>query len=568
MHELRAPDAPALPDEPAEALVDEAKVEIEDTKSESSWYDPDLYGSESEPEKEEEQKPVVRKKDLPPDFTALKAFDEHVTSVVDLLSYSPEAFGAKSAHSKTGTILRIPHTAEGVSLVGQAGPMDERDRRMSEEFMSWVLSRRLSAFYEVEGQGILELQPKGPEVGLPMRLLLRAGTMIFFRHDQMNYRYIPDHDDCLVLQTWLMDKAEPLQFRQLPKCPGEQGCDRVHVKSMTERFPAGAENCDMSFAPLGCIVDEFDNGFNGHNDYDNMEHVNGEAAVVLEEERELSFGDWLQDPVILMSLTMVVCCFKCRCCKSLLAQKSMRCFEELTAVDSVVNALFWNFLIYQTAYYSSAGLVLLVLGLGFLKSLFLLTLLGANVVGPDERMTQPTVYTQGSILRCIMVCTAQVILFGCVIVKVWTRDLETHRIMDRSEVEWMGDPEQVEEVVRFRYFLLGAFISCATQHQTNSFITNEYYLFWLPIFSRKAPCRFGPCEKWFRFGLSWLANSVLAKTVITLMPLVLMDSSDPMEFAKDMTCTLFIAELDNILETSGITSHGGWHNDDDDKGSV
>ena len=32
---------------------------------------------------------------------------------------------------------------------------------------------------------------------------------------------------------------------------GDSGCDRVHVKSMTERFPAGAENCDMSFALLG-----------------------------------------------------------------------------------------------------------------------------------------------------------------------------------------------------------------------------------------------------------------------------------------------------------------------------
>ncbi|CAE7896087.1 PKS19 [Symbiodinium microadriaticum] len=251
--ELRAPDAPAIADEPDEA--DGAKPEIEDTKSESSWYDPELYGSESEPEKEEEKKPIVRKKDLPPDFTALKEFDEHVTAVVDLLSYSPEAFGAKSAHSKTGSILRIPHTAEGVSLVGQAGAMDERDRRMSEEFMSWVLSRRLCAFYEVEGQGILELRPKGPEVGLPMRLLLRAGTMVFFRHDQMEYRYLPDHDDCLVLQNWLMDKAEPLQFRQLPKCPGEQGCDRVHVKSMTERFPAGAENCDMSFALFSAGTD-------------------------------------------------------------------------------------------------------------------------------------------------------------------------------------------------------------------------------------------------------------------------------------------------------------------------
>ena len=28
------------------------------------------------------------------------------------------------------------------------------------------------------------------EVGLPMRLLLRAGTMVFFRHDQMEYRHV------------------------------------------------------------------------------------------------------------------------------------------------------------------------------------------------------------------------------------------------------------------------------------------------------------------------------------------------------------------------------------------
>jgi uncharacterized sporulation protein YeaH/YhbH (DUF444 family) len=28
--------------------------------------------------------------------------------------------------------------AEGVSLVGKAGSMDERDKRMAEEFMMWV----------------------------------------------------------------------------------------------------------------------------------------------------------------------------------------------------------------------------------------------------------------------------------------------------------------------------------------------------------------------------------------------------------------------------------------------
>ena len=41
-------------------------------------------------------------------------------------------------YSQTGTILRVPHMAEGVSLVGKAGSMDDRDKRMAEEFMMWV----------------------------------------------------------------------------------------------------------------------------------------------------------------------------------------------------------------------------------------------------------------------------------------------------------------------------------------------------------------------------------------------------------------------------------------------
>lgn len=41
-------------------------------------------------------------------------------------------------YSQTGTILRVPHMAEGVSLVGRAGAMDERDKLMAEEFMMWV----------------------------------------------------------------------------------------------------------------------------------------------------------------------------------------------------------------------------------------------------------------------------------------------------------------------------------------------------------------------------------------------------------------------------------------------
>ncbi|CAK9040132.1 Phenolphthiocerol/phthiocerol polyketide synthase subunit C ((Phenol)carboxyphthiodiolenone synthase subunit C) (Beta-ketoacyl-acyl-carrier-protein synthase I) (Phthiocerol synthesis polyketide synthase type I PpsC) [Durusdinium trenchii] len=244
--ELRLEETQAETDQ--EALEDPKEdPALEDTKSESSWFDPELYGSESEAEAVPEE-PKLKRRNAPPDLAALKEFNQHLNSLAELLANSPSAFGSRAVYSQTGTILRVPHMAEGVSLVGRAGAMDERDKLMAEEFMMWVVARRLCLFYKVEGQGILELKPKNPEAASPGRLLLKAGSVALFRSDLLDYRYLPDSDECLVLQTWLMDKLEPLHFRKLPKCPGDQGCDRVHVKSMTERFPAGAENCDMSFA--------------------------------------------------------------------------------------------------------------------------------------------------------------------------------------------------------------------------------------------------------------------------------------------------------------------------------
>lgn len=240
--ELRLLETPET--EEQQALPEPVEV---DTKSESSWFDPDLYGSESEAEEvKEDRKP--RGRNAPPDYEALKEFNQHLSVLTDLLANSPAAFGCHSLYSQTGTILRVPHMAEGVSLVGKAGSMDERDKRMAEEFMMWVVARRLCIFYKVEGQGVVELTAKSSEGAIGGRLRLSAGSVLLFRHDLLDYRYLPETDEALVLQTWLMDKMEPLQFRKLPKRPGESGCDRVHVKSMTERFPAGAENCDMSFA--------------------------------------------------------------------------------------------------------------------------------------------------------------------------------------------------------------------------------------------------------------------------------------------------------------------------------
>eukprot|EP00931_Biecheleriopsis_adriatica_P028174 TRINITY_DN16844_c0_g1_i1.p1 TRINITY_DN16844_c0_g1~~TRINITY_DN16844_c0_g1_i1.p1 ORF type:complete len:821 (+),score=197.48 TRINITY_DN16844_c0_g1_i1:110-2572(+) len=229
-----------------------------DTKSESdsSGCDPELYGSDSEPEetakrkaKKEADKKASRKKDLPPDFTALRHFDGQLLDVAELLAYGPEALGVREVLEKSITLLRIPHMAEGESLVGNPGHIDEMDVGLGELFLTWCARRKLCMFYNVEGQGIIDLMVKQAEAAQSStRFLLRPGRLILFRADLMQYRYVPEEDDSLILQTWLLDTMAPLQFRTLPTPPGTQGCDRVHVKSMTERFPAGCDNCDMTCA--------------------------------------------------------------------------------------------------------------------------------------------------------------------------------------------------------------------------------------------------------------------------------------------------------------------------------
>eukprot|EP00930_Biecheleria_cincta_P063180 TRINITY_DN48682_c0_g1_i1.p1 TRINITY_DN48682_c0_g1~~TRINITY_DN48682_c0_g1_i1.p1 ORF type:complete len:823 (+),score=148.87 TRINITY_DN48682_c0_g1_i1:41-2509(+) len=228
----------------------EPLAEDTDAKSESSWFDPDLYGSASEDEEEKpQQKPsqsqlkVTKQLDLAP----LRAFDAHLVSLTELLAYSPEAFAARGVYDRNRTLVRIPHMAEGESLVGHAGPMDEQDVGMPEHFLTWLMQRRLCLFYNVDGQGILDLGFKKADSGPATKLILREGMIVLFRADLLDYKYVPE-DDSLVLQTWLLDAVAPVQFRTLATPPGTQGCDRVHVKSMTERFPAGCDGCDMTWA--------------------------------------------------------------------------------------------------------------------------------------------------------------------------------------------------------------------------------------------------------------------------------------------------------------------------------
>eukprot|EP00913_Durusdinium_trenchii_P004838 g4493.t1 len=106
----------------------------------------------------------------------------HLNSLAELLANSPSAFGSRAVYSQTGTILRVPHMAEGVSLVGRAGAMDERDKLMAEEFMMWVVARRLCLFYKVE---VCEDLYWAPDRDAPLRGLAYIIHGSFVEEDQL-----------------------------------------------------------------------------------------------------------------------------------------------------------------------------------------------------------------------------------------------------------------------------------------------------------------------------------------------------------------------------------------------
>lgn len=47
--------------------------------------------------------------------------------------------------------------------------------------------------------------------------------------------------------------------------------------------------------------------------------------------------------------------------------------------------------------------------------------------------------------------------------------------------------------------------------------------------------------------MSFVVNCYFQKTMITVLPLALMDSSNSMEFVKDATSILFISKIDDVL---------------------
>ena len=95
------------------------------------------------------------------------------------------------------------------------------------------------------------------------------------------------------------------------------------------------------------------------------------------------------------------------------------------------------------------------------------------------------------------------------------------------------------------FYVCGALVSSVLRAREHSFYHTEYKPFWEPY-----------CEEcWepkhklnFRFRLfcSLLANEIFSQAVLILLPVVLMNAPDLMEFVKDATCVAFISQMDNL----------------------
>ena len=168
---------------------------------------------------------------------------------------------------------------------------------------------------------------------------------------------------------------------------------------------------------------------------------------------------------------------------------------------------------------------------------------------PTNVNLQPvSVYTDLKVANCFDYCgvfAIQVALYLMLLLSVY----------DQEPLEFSE-----QEVL---FFVVGGFIGGVIRIHQGAFHSVEWRPFWREYFvhvekdNEHYPYR--------RMILSWLVNELFAQAIVLLLPAILTASSDRVEFVKDATAVLFIAELDkieNIINEQMIATKGNtnvWH---------
>ncbi|CAK9060406.1 unnamed protein product [Durusdinium trenchii] len=156
----------------------------------------------------------------------------------------------------------------------------------------------------------------------------------------------------------------------------------------------------------------------------------------------------------------------------------------------------------------------------------------------EEALVPESVYSNFEgrpILECASVFAIQIMLYGMVLSEVFFQNPIFEEIEERQMWFYIG----------------GAAIGSVVRLTGDSFENHEWKPFWERYFFEN----FRDKEMhwtWLRFAMSWVVNHLLADIILLMLPVILMQADDNMDFVKDATSVLFISELDNISNAIDI----------------
>ena len=134
----------------------------------------------------------------------------------------------------------------------------------------------------------------------------------------------------------------------------------------------------------------------------------------------------------------------------------------------------------------------------------------------------------GQLDECLAVFSVQIMLYIYVVESVYSREPIPH------------DDEATAK------YLAGALFGLVMLAQHGALMTLEGSDFWIPYIWHYAPCKpiVSLLGLTLRIVMSWMVNQFFAEMAFIMLPVVLLDSSNSLEFVKDATCILFIAGLE------------------------
>ena len=279
-------------------------------------------------------------------------------------------------------------------------------------------------------------------------------------------------------------------------------------------------------------------------------YIPGSVFAALTESTAIDFAEWINEPQTGVALTLLLtwpCTAVClarflSCLNQTVEDKSKHHREKsmsLSRASCMVESVALYMVTHTTLTQSPVFTVQLVGGYIFLRSFTVLLIFGCiytaasakNGVTEIPTLRPVSVYTDlatGQLDECLAVFSVQIMLYIYVVESVYSREPITH------------DDEATAK------YLAGALFGLVMRTQHGALMTVEGSDFWIPYIWHYSRCKpiVSPLGLTLRIVMSWMVNQFFAEMAFIMLPVVLLDSSNSLEFVKDATCILFIAGLE------------------------